>query len=366
MKKLCAVFLCLTAVTLLSARAEEEKPMFPGGQLRALWCAPPSETDEAAGVAKIDEMLDRVVSGGFNALFLWGTSNYLWAVTEGGDELKEASTAHYDPFGKMIEMGKQRGVAVHLWYSPWIYKSADRSIEMRRHPEWCAVDIEGKIDCDGICLNRSEIRQFELDLLTKVIRHYPDLAGIHIEEPGYNWGEYCYCDNCRAMFETLTGIEIGKDKTAVLEQMRNFNAAMSTDFMIRLRAIMKAENPNLLLSTNGCAGSNSDWKLGRDWTSWSMRGYIDFYVPQIYTKDIEAFKQAAVKTKQRLGDCVMVPGFAISWSGIYPERLSKETLEGLVAAALQADGKGYVVFHYDHFEPIHFETFDEIRRNNNP
>lgn len=340
----------------------EDKPMFPNGRLQAIWCAPPDETDEAAGLAKIDEMLERVASGGFNALFLWGTSDYLWAVTEGGDELKESPTAFYDPFGKMIERGKALGIAVHLWYSPWIYKSSYRSIEQRRHPDWAPVNIEGTVDTDGICLNRPEVRQFELDLLRKVIRKYPDLAGIHIEEPGYNWGEYCYCGRCRAMFETLTGEPVGDDLEKVREQMRSFNAAFSTDFMIRLGAMIDEENPNLLFSTNGCAGQNTDWKLGRDWTSWSMRKYIDFYVPQIYTKDVEAFKKGAIQTKKRLGDCAMVPGFAISWSGIYPERLSKETLEGLVAAALAAEGQGYVVFHYNHFEPVHFETFNALNQ----
>ena len=51
---------------------------------------------------------------------------------------------------------------------------------------------------DGICFVRPEVRQFELDLIAKAIDRYPDLAGIHIEEPGYNWGnDYCYCDYCR-------------------------------------------------------------------------------------------------------------------------------------------------------------------------
>lgn len=357
------IFLC--AASLFA----EEKELFPGGQLRALWCAPPTETDEAAGLAKIDEMLDRVVSGGFNALFLWGTSDYLWAVTEGGDALAESPTAHYDPLGKMIERAKERSVAVHLWYSPWIYKAAERAIETRRHPEWLAVNIEGKTDTDGICLNRPEVRQFELDLLRKVMAHYRDLAGIHIEEPGYNWGDYCYCDHCRQMFCALTGIEVADDadsRQKIKEEFHNFNAAFSSDFMIRLRDVMKQENPNLLFSTNGSPGVNSDWKLGRDWAGWAAHKVIDFYVPQIYTEDVTAFSQRAVQTKKTLGSCVMVPGFAISWSSIYPKRLTKETLEGLVDAALAAEGKGYVVFHYNHFEPIHFETFDSIRVKNQP
>lgn len=366
MKKSVWAFCCLAIFLTVSASADDAAPMFPDGQLRALWCAPPKTADEAQGLKQIDEMLDRVVSGGFNALFLWGTSDYLWAVTEGGDELKESPTAFYDPFGKLIERGKACGVSVHLWYSPWIYKSADRSIEMRRHPDWAAVNIEGKTDSDGICLNRPEVRQFELDLLRKVIRRYPDLAGIHIEEPGYNWGEYCYCPHCLKMCQALTGIEVGEERGAVQNMMRNFDAAFSTDFIIRLRAVIDEENANLLFSTNGAAGKNPDWRIGRDWTSWAARGYIDFYVPQIYTKDVESFKKGAVATKKQLGDCVMVPGFAISWSGIYPERLTKETLESLVAAAKAAEGQGYVVFHYDHFEPVHFETFDGIRQKNLP
>ena len=92
-----------------------------------------------------------------------------------------------------------------------------------------------------------------------------------------------------------------------------------------------------------------------------MRKYIDFYVPQIYTQKVADFEARAVRTKRQLGDCTMVPGFAISWSSIYPKRIDAETTRALVDAARRSDGRGYVVFHYDHFQPEHFATFNEIR-----
>jgi hypothetical protein len=43
-----------------------------------------------------------------------------------------------------------------------------------------------------------EVRKYELDLIEKIIDRYPDIVGIHIEEPGFNWGaDYCHCDYCR-------------------------------------------------------------------------------------------------------------------------------------------------------------------------
>ena len=46
------------------------------------------------------------------------------------------------------------------------------------------------------------------------------------------------------------------------------------------------------LSANGGGGDDAEWYIGRDWHTWARRGLIDFYVPQLYTKDVEHFTKA--------------------------------------------------------------------------
>ena len=108
---------------------------------------------------------------------------------------------------------------------------------------------------------------------------------------------------------------------------------MSSDFFARLQEMVLARRPGMWLSANGSGGANPDWYIGRDWTTWARRGYLDFYVPQLYTKSVDVFRQRGLATKSCLGDCGLVTGMAASWSGIYPERQDPQVIKAEIAAA---------------------------------
>jgi hypothetical protein len=86
----------------------------------------------------------------------------------------------------------------------------------------------------------------------------------------------------------------------------------------------------------------------------SRRGYLDFYVPQVYTKSADVFRQRALETKTCLADCELITGLAVSWSAIYPERQAPEVLRAQILASRQLGAKGFVIFHRDHFLDDHF------------
>jgi hypothetical protein len=317
---------------------------FPGGELRAMWNILPSN-DPKEGPAAIDERVAHLKAMKINAAFCWTTSLYIAAATgmePGGDP-----AAEWDAFGRLLTRAHEAGIQIHVWYSPWIYKGSSRGIELRRHPEWAAVNAEGKPCAEGICLARPEVRAFQLELLQKFVERYPAIDGIHIEEPGYHWGDYCYCDYCKKTFKDLFGIELKPGENA--ESRHNWAAFCSTDFMARLREQLAQQKPGTMLSSNGSAGANPDWYLGRDWTTWARRGYIDFYVPQIYTESVNSFRKS-LRVTQKQGEpwCRVVPGMAISWSGIHPRRNTTETLVGEITAAREGAAPGFVIFHAAH------------------
>lgn len=339
---------------------------YPDGELRAVWCGLPKAQKREEGLREIRANLDKLKASGFNTLFVWTPSLYLAALDR--PELRAAEPqAAWDALGEVIRAAKERGLQVHVWYSPWIYKQASRAVELRDHPDWAAVSAKGTADKEGVCFARPEVRQFELDLLGKLIDRYPDLAGIHLEEPGYNWGaDYCYCDRCRKLCRQWFGLELGKDPDADRPVLHNLAAFMGTDFVARLRQMVMAKRPELWLSANGSGGANPDWYIGRDWTTWARRGYLDFYVPQLYTKSVEAFTKRGLKTKERLGDCDLVTGMAVSWSGIYPERQDPQVIKAEIAAARKLGAKGFVVFHLDHFQDGHFRAVRESLPDSRP
>ena len=96
-------------------------------------------------------------------------------------------------------------------------------------------------------------------------------------------------------------MDIRQDLAAAKPVVHNLAAFMCSDFFARLRQLTLDKRPELWLSANGSGGDNPDWHIGRDWTTWAQRGYLDFYVPQLYTKSVDAFTQQGLRTKSRLG-----------------------------------------------------------------
>lgn len=339
--------------------AEVESKSYPNGELRAIWCNLPNAPKREEGLREIRLSLDRVKAAGFNALMVWTTSQYL-AASERARLLQVEPLAAWDALGEMIRAAKERGLQVHAWYAPWTYKDIARAVELRDHPEWAAVNAKGVKDKSGICLVRPEVRQFELELIDRMVDRYPDLAGVHVEEPGYNWGaDYCYCDTCHQLCGQWLGLDIRKDPEAAKPAVHNLAAFMCTDFFARLRQRMTANRPGMWLSANGSGGDNPDWYIGRDWTTWARRGYLDFYVPQLYTKRLDDFIEQGRRTASRLGDCDLVTGMAVRWSGIHPEVQDPGTIKAEIAAARKMGARGFVIFHLDHCLDRHFQAVRE-------
>jgi hypothetical protein len=140
------------------------------------------------------------------------------------------------------------------------------------------------------------------------------------------------------------------------------------DARLRLRQMLLAQRPQMWLSANGSGGANADadWRIGRDWATWARRGYIDFYVPQLYTKSVEDFVQGGSKTKEQLGPCDLVTGLAVSWSGIYPERQAPAVIQEEIRAAKKLGAKGFVVFHLDHCYDGHFQAVRQAIQDQPP
>jgi uncharacterized lipoprotein YddW (UPF0748 family) len=336
---------------------------YPDGELRAMWCALPSSPRREDGLREIEASLDKAQSGGFNTLFVWTLSRYLAALDR--PELQTAEPqARWDVLGELIRAAKTRGIQVHMWYAPWGYKSQG-AIELAEHPQWAAVDAKGVPDPDGVCLIRPEVRQFELDLLAMVIDRYSDLAGIHIEEPGFNWGQSCCCDYCREFCRKTLGVDPRENLPDAKAATAALPAFMCTNFFIRLRQLMFSKRPEMWLSANGCGGDNSDWPLGRDWPTWARRGYIDFYVPQLYTGKVEKFTADALTTQSLLGGCDLVTGMAVSWSGISPRKESPAVIKAEIAAARKLGAKGFSIYHQSFFENVYYLAVREAVQKEN-
>ena len=330
---------------------------WPDGEMRAVWWYGPTERkDQAQSLAETRAMVSRLKATGFNTILLETKSLYLAAVDR--PELqKDAPGSDWDYWGAVVKLATAEGLQVHAWYPPWTYKRSYSAVELRDHPDWKAVYAGGRAAEDAICFVRPESRQYQLDLLRRALERYPDLAGIHIEEPGH---PTCHCAYCAKLASEWLGLDIVADPAGTEASLRNLAAFMNGDFFARLRGMVNAMRPEVWLSANGSAGANPDWSIARDWPTWSRRGYIDFYIPQIYTEDVARFGKLLGDTQGVLGGSTMVAGMAVSWTGIYPRRQDPQNIVAEIKTARQAGAKGFCVFRAALFEEPHWQALGEV------
>ncbi|MEN6405326.1 MAG: family 10 glycosylhydrolase [Thermoguttaceae bacterium] len=321
------------------------KPAYPDGEVRGTVCMLPKGGDREKGMQEIEAALDSYQSAGLNTVLIWVTSRYL-ATMDDPKLQKPDPTASWDALGEYLRAAKKRGIQVHAWYSPWIRKAIVGSVELEQHPEWAALTTKGTLSPkkDAVCFVRPEVRQYELDVLSKMMDRYPDFAGIHIEEPGYKWlDDYCYCDTCRAFCQENFGLDIRKNLEASKPTVHSLAAFMCTDFFIRLRKIMLDKRPDMWLSANG-GYNDAEWYIGRDWHTWARRGLIDFYMPQIYCRNVAAFTKRAAIAKESLAGCDMIPILGITWQAVAPQKQPPTLIQEEIAITRKLDAKGFFLF----------------------
>ena len=326
-------------------------------EIRAVWADLQFNADPEKGANEVREFVKSVADANFNAIFPWVSSEYFAALTDEKYQ-KIVPVAKWDALGQLLKVSQEKGLQVHLWYSFTGNKSS-RSPEFDPvhggNPNWAAIrtdelyaDDTGRIfpkRMTTLCPLRREGREWELRLLESLLEKYPSISGIHIEEPGYEGGGNCVCDLCRGVFQQIYGLSDRLNADG--PQAADLKCLGTTEFMRELRKRTRAKNRFLVLSANGAFSWDSDRGSGRDWKRWAELKWLDFYVPQIYSGDLNLFRNRVQRTISDLGGaCPVIVGIAVK-SGPGPEGKygnSVETILREIDIARQSGAKGIVIF----------------------
>ncbi len=313
------------------------------------------DPDPAKGRRDIEALADRMAAAHMNLLLPWVRSEYVAALRD-KDFPKDNvfyKLAQWNALGELIRAAAKREIKIHLWYSFTYYKSR-LSYEMRHHPEWAAHRLDefepdkrtGKTHpawMTDVCNMHPGARRMELDIVKFLLDRYPLVSGVHIEEPGFGYAGNCFCDLCNRTFKLIYGFD--QKEAPDGPEATDLKCLATTDFMRRLRAMMLARNPALMLSANGGYRWQSDRLRGRDWERWSKLGWLDYYAAQIYVTDLDLLRTRAQETIRALKpDTRVFVGFNISPRSIRPKRFSPEFLVQAVEAARSAGADGVVFF----------------------
>jgi len=292
----------------------------PSVEARGVWLhLSDFSADAEQGKVQVRKAVKRLADANFNLILPWVVSEYVAALTD-TNYLQIAPNAKWDALGELVREAHERGLKVHLWYSFTYYKSP-RSPEFDpKHggsPEWAARSLtafNGKTNLmTDVCSTRGESRLWELKLIESLLNRYPDISGVHIEEPGYGYPESCVCERCRLLFG-----KYGKDLEKVINTLlaEDFRCQGTSLFIEELRKRMDKRNPKPILSVNGGPFWKNDRSLGRDWKHWAEVGLLDYYASQNYSSDFDTFKSYTQTILSDLPNtCPVFVGIGIKWSG---------------------------------------------------
>lgn len=155
----------------------------------------------------------------------------------------------------------------------------------------------------------------EIDAMLELAAMEPD--AIHYDYTRYENANGCFCDRCRALFETEIGEGVADwpaDVTMGGKRYGRWNAfriAQIERYLKPIAETVHAKYPNVEISS--AVQARFDCRHAQDWGNWTRKGYFDTDVVMDYCRTLDALKDkldqqekfiAGVKDK-------CIPGLAI-------------------------------------------------------
>jgi uncharacterized lipoprotein YddW (UPF0748 family) len=358
--RLLPVFLLLSAAPVLAANRPPE--------VRGLWVVRTALLSPEA----VDRAVDGAHEGGFTDLFVQvrGRGDAFYASQlVGRSELLQPQPATFDPFSRLLQRARTRGLRVHAWVN--ILLTAHFGLPLppdhvvRRHPEWLMVPraaaaralaappsslmaIVGQAgrasgEAEGYYLSPSAsgVAEHLEAVVRELVRAYP-VDGLHLDFIRYPSAEYDYSRAALEQFRHdrgVAGVDLlggpARNPTAWDEYRRRTLSALAR----RLVKATRAERPALLVSAavvpDEAAALNHKFQ---DWSSWVKDGLLDAVCPMAYTADSRIFRAQVEQARTR------VPPGQELWAGIGAYRLTLAGIVERIQLARESGAQGVVLF----------------------
>lgn len=240
---------------------------------------------EADFIGRMAQVLDNVKKLGFNAVMLqirpYGDSMYPSAYYPMSKYVvgEYGNMAEYDPVAIIVELAKERGLAIHAWINPMRCMATE---------DLCQVSDDYLIrqwyddpDRNGTWLVHSgkywylnpayeEVRNLIVDGAAEILERY-DFDGLHMDDYFYPTTD--------AAFDAASYAELGGGLS--LEEFRRNNLNM---LVASLYEITKGLHQNKMFGISPAGNMNTVYQQQyADVYTWcSEEGYIDYICPQVY------------------------------------------------------------------------------------
>ncbi|MBD2196988.1 MULTISPECIES: glycoside hydrolase family 10 protein [Calothrix] len=294
-------------------------PPAPAREFRGVWIASVANIDwpSRPGLtttqqqAELIAMLDRAAALKLNAVILqvrpaadalYASSYEPWSEFLTG-EMGKAPTPDYDPLAFAVEEAHKRGIELHAWFNPFRARHPQGKSPVaanhvsKLHPQW--VKKYGKYL--WLDPGEAEVQDYTVKVIMDVVKRY-DIDAVHLDDYFYPYPERSgrrvidFPDTASWQKYQQSGGKLNRDDW----RRENINTLVQ-----RLYQEIKQEKPWVKfgispfgvwrpgypaqISKNG--GFDPYQEIYADSRQWLVKGWIDYFAPQLYWK-IEKSQQS--------------------------------------------------------------------------
>ena len=368
-------------------RSVSVSPVRPFDEVRGLWVVRSSMTSEA----EVRDMVENAGAAGFNTLIVQvrgrADAFYRSGIEPRAETLEGAPD--FDPLALAVELGHQRGMAVHAWVNThlvWGSGALPRSPQhlVNANPEWLAVpELLGRelysVDAadpefvsaliryarerpglvEGVYSSPSHpaVQDRVYGVWMDLVGRY-DLDGIHFDYIRFPSDEFDYSRGALTRFRSWVSAGLPRERLRRLDQAvaadpyalvealpdewADFRRAQIDQLVERIYYEVKARRPELVVSAAVVANAEEAYQYRfQNWREWLEDGILDVAVPMAYTSDDGRFRDLVQVARSAVGSRDRV------WAGIGAYLNTMGGTLDKIDLAREEDVGGVILFSYD-------------------
>jgi uncharacterized lipoprotein YddW (UPF0748 family) len=292
----------------------------------------------------------------------------------------------FDP--AMAEAAHSANLEYHQW--TWILNRAGDTWARDNHPEWFTVSRNGESTLDvppyveyyrWVCPSRAPVREYLRGLIDKAAAQ-PGLDGIHLDYIRYCdvilprglWERYdlvqdrelpefdfCYCEECRAQFERLTGRDpFGLDDPPSDPDWARFRWDSVTRVVTELAEVTRGRGKSI--SAAVFATPTLARKLVRQaWDEWPVDRLFPMLYHPAYDQDIPWIGRSVDEGVRSLdgSDTEL-------YAGLYLPALAPDELAEAIRLSREAGAAGFSLFDLNPLTDDHIAAVEATMRELSP
>lgn len=311
--------------------------------------------------ADVDSLFDRFARMGINTVFFqvrgagdafYKSSYEPWSYVLGGTLGQDPG---WDPLKTAVAEGHKRGLEVHAWvnvFTAWpVTEEGNAPIRTEpehpflAHPDWIAVDCEGKAMAikksdtrDNYAFfspTKKEVRDHVRKVIDEIVGKYR-VDGVHLDYVRFPDSSYSYDAESKVAY-----LKANLRDSLTFKQWRTNQL---TELVGEISRSIDRVRPGTVLSA-------AVWQLidsGRtgyyqDGVAWVRKGYVDFLVPMFYTLREDDYTERLQTYADSVGAENVVAGI-----GAYLDGFDEAMLESQMAIASDCRLRGMCIFNSDY------------------